>query len=139
MPDNNAYGGNVAIDPRYFSNPFDRLAQGATTRFTRTVSTTSPLSGSLTAETTPGTGDVPNGADLEAWSAWAQSHYRSNWHPIGTAAMMSQSLGGSVNSNHSVVSLRMVKEKQAGPDRLGLYSTEPLACALLTAQIFPSK
>jgi hypothetical protein len=31
-------------------------------------------------------------------------HYRSNWHPIGTAAMMSQDLGGCVDSNNSVVS-----------------------------------
>jgi choline dehydrogenase-like flavoprotein len=91
-----------SIDPRYFSTQFDSLAQGATARFTRTVSTTSPLSNDVTGESVPG-GAVGNGASLQTWATWAENNYRSNWHPIGTAAMMSQNLGGCVNSNNSVV------------------------------------
>jgi choline dehydrogenase-like flavoprotein len=102
IQNNQPYSGNFAIDPRYFSNAFDRLAQGATARFTRTVSTSPPLNGDVTGESVPG-GAVPTNADLETWAAWAQDNYRSNWHPIGTVAMMSQDLGGSVDSSNKVV------------------------------------
>jgi len=103
--DNQAYASNTAIDPKYFSNEFDRLAQGATARFTRTVSQSTPLSNSVTGESVPG-GAVGNGADLQAWSNWAQQNYRSNWHPIGTAAMMSRDLGGCVDPRNRLVSAR---------------------------------
>ena len=103
IQDNQPYSGDISIDPRYFTNSFDRLAQGATVRFTRKISTSSPLSQDVTGESTPGT-SVPSGADLETWASWAESNYRSNWHPIGTAAMMSQDMGGSIDSRHRVVS-----------------------------------
>ena len=101
--DNRAYDSNIAIDPRFFSNEFDRLAQGATVRFTRQVSQASPLSGDVTGESTPG-GAVGNGANLESWANWAEQNYRSNWHPIGTAPMMSRDLGGCVDSRNKLVS-----------------------------------
>ena len=106
IQDSSVYGGSVSIDPRYFTNAFDRLAQGATARFTRTVSSSTPLSNSVTSETVPGTGAVPTGSNLEAWATWTENNYRSNWHPIGTAAMMSQALGGCVDSHNRVVSAR---------------------------------
>ena len=101
--DNQAYASNTAIDPKYFSNEFDRLAQGATARFTRTISQSTPLSYSITGESVPGS-SVGSGADLDAWTSWAQQNYRSNWHPIGTAAMMSRDLGGCVDSRNKLVS-----------------------------------
>ena len=103
IQNNQPYSSSITIDPRYFSNPFDRLAQGATARFTRTVSDTIPLSGDITGETVPGS-QLGMGADLEAWSSWAEGNYRSNWHPTGTVAMMSQSMGGVVDSRNRVVS-----------------------------------
>ena len=75
IQDNSPYGNNFNIDPRYFTNAFDRLAQGATVRFTRTVSTSSPVKNDVSGESTPG-GAVPDGADLEAWATWAESNYR---------------------------------------------------------------
>lgn len=102
--DNNAYGTNYAINPRYFSNPFDRLAQGGSARYTRKVSEGSPLNQYAGNESVPGKGAVSSGASLEQWAAWAEDNYRSNWHPIGTAAMMSRDLGGSVDSNNKLVS-----------------------------------
>ena len=89
-----------SIDPRYFSNDFDRLAQGAITRYTREVTYGSPLNGKITSEGTPGY-DV---GSLDAWANWSESNYRSNWHPIGTIAMMSQAMGGCVDSDYQVVS-----------------------------------
>ncbi|ORX37098.1 hypothetical protein BD324DRAFT_624787 [Kockovaella imperatae] len=99
---NQPYDNNFSIDPRYLSTNADRIAQGATVRFTRKVSGTSPLSSSVQSESTPGTSTVPQNSNLDAWATWAQNHYRSNWHPIGTAAMMSQNLGGVVDSSHKV-------------------------------------
>lgn len=93
----------ISVDPRYFSNDFDRLAQGAISRYTRRVSTSSPLSGSVTGESEPNSGLAAN-ADLSAWADWTEGNYRSNWHPIGTAAMMSQEMGGCVDSEYAVVS-----------------------------------
>jgi hypothetical protein len=60
----------------------------------------SPISSSITGKS----GSQPDGTDLNAWSTWAQYNYRSNWHPIGTVAMMSKDLGGCVDSRNRVVS-----------------------------------
>ena len=102
ITNNQPYSNAFNIDPRYFSTTVDRMAQAATVRFTRQVSGTSPLSTSVTGESVPGTGSVPQNADLNAWATWAEGNYRSNWHPIGTASMMSKSLGGVVDSSHRV-------------------------------------
>ena len=101
ITDNQPYStNNIAIDPRFFSNEFDRLAQGATARLTGRGSTTSPLDNSVSGKS----GSQPDGTDLDQWSTWVQNNYRSNWHPIGTVAMMSKDLGGSVDSRNKVVS-----------------------------------
>ncbi|TXT15792.1 hypothetical protein VHUM_00295 [Vanrija humicola] len=108
VTDSNPYGGGFSIDPRFFANEFDTLAVGATARFTRTVSTGSPLNGQITGEYTPGSGV---GSSASAWANWAKNNYRSNWHPIGTAAMISRDLGGSVDSRnrvYGVAGLRVV-------------------------------
>jgi choline dehydrogenase-like flavoprotein len=97
----------ISIDPRYFSNDFDRLAQGAIARFTRTVSTGAPLRGSIAGESDPNAG-LAAGSDLNAWADWTEGNYRSNWHPIGTAAMMSREMGGCVDANYKVVSTEAV-------------------------------
>ncbi|KAJ9106753.1 hypothetical protein QFC19_003065 [Naganishia cerealis] len=101
IKDNDAYSGRVDIDPRYFGTEFDGLAQAATARYTRTVSGTSPLSGFVTGESAPG-GSVPQGASLDQWVTWVKANFRSNWHPAGTASMMSRDLGGVVDPRYKV-------------------------------------
>lgn len=86
------------IDPRFFANEFDSLASAATARFTRTLSTTAPLSNRVTGERD--TAGVDN--SLDAWVGWSKDHYRSNWHAIGTVPMMSRDLGGCVDARHRV-------------------------------------
>ncbi|KAL1410798.1 hypothetical protein Q8F55_001740 [Vanrija albida] len=108
VTNNNPYGGSFSIDPRFFANEFDRLAVGATARFTRSVSTGSPLNGQITGENRPGS---QVGDTASSWAEWAKYNYRSNWHPIGTAAMISRDLGGSVdprNRVYGVAGLRVV-------------------------------
>lgn len=92
IKDNNAYGGRVDIDPRYFGTEFDSLAQAATARYTRLVSQAQPLSGFVTGESAPG-GSVPNGANLDAWVTWVKANFRSNWHPAGTVCFFGYSWG----------------------------------------------
>jgi hypothetical protein len=79
VKDNDAYTGKTDINPRYFVNPFDRLAQAATVKFSRTVSQASPLSGDIVSELVPGTSKVAQGASLESFAQWAETNYRSNW------------------------------------------------------------
>jgi hypothetical protein len=78
IKDANTYGNNFDINPRFFANAFDRLAQAATTRYSRTVSQTAPLSGDVVGELTPGSA-VAQGATLEKFAQWAENNYRSNW------------------------------------------------------------
>ncbi|KAJ9127369.1 hypothetical protein QFC24_000776 [Naganishia onofrii] len=101
IKDTNPYGGRVDIDPRYFGTEFDGLAQAATARYTRTVSETAPLSGFVTGESAPG-GGVAQGASLDSWVTWVKANFRSNWHPAGTASMMSRDLGGVVDPRNKV-------------------------------------
>jgi hypothetical protein len=79
VQDNNAYSGKTTINPRYFQNPFDRLAQAATVKFSRTISQATPLSNDIVSELTPGTKSVAQGASLEAYAQWVENNYRSNW------------------------------------------------------------
>lgn len=74
IQDSNAYGGGVSIDPRYFSNEFDQMAQAATARYTRTVSSTNPLTNNVQYETVPG-GSVGDDS-LSSWAKWSQANYR---------------------------------------------------------------
>ena len=97
------YSDDFRIDPGYFSNAFDRLAQAAVARYTRRVSEGSPVNRLVTGETAPGDQQVDGNASLEDWAQWCETHYRSNWHPIGTAAMMSKDKGGVVDADYKVV------------------------------------
>lgn len=102
IKDNNAYGGQYDLDPRFFSNEFDTLATGATQWFTKRMSTGTPLNSQVSG----GSGDMPSSDDLDEWANWSKGNYRSNWHPIGTVPMMSQDLGGCVDSNHAVYGVK---------------------------------
>lgn len=78
ITNNQPYSGGFSIDPRYYANRFDLLAQAATTRFTRSVSQASPLNQDVSGEKPPSNG-VPGNADLNAWSNFVKGSYRSNW------------------------------------------------------------
>ncbi|EME87062.1 uncharacterized protein MYCFIDRAFT_112814, partial [Pseudocercospora fijiensis CIRAD86] len=53
-------------------------------------------------ETTPGLATVPANASDGVWADRVKSAYRSNFHYISTAAMMSRELGGMVDDTHVV-------------------------------------
>lgn len=97
--DADAYSSSFSVDPRFFSNEFDRLATAATLRYTRTYARTSPLAGAVGTEWKPGSN---TGDSLEDWLAFATADYRSNFHPIGTCAMQPREDGGVVDAAHRV-------------------------------------
>ncbi|KAG9515700.1 glucose oxidase, partial [Aureobasidium melanogenum] len=92
----------AAINPNFFMLDYDLKQQIGTARAARKVATTAPLSNILTSETTPGFDVVPLNATDAVWGEWLKSVYRSNYHYISTAAMMSKELGGVVGDDHLV-------------------------------------
>lgn len=92
----------ASINPNYFLLDYDIKQQIGTARTARKVATTAPLSNILTSETLPGLDSVPTNASDAVWGDWLKSVYRSNYHYISTAAMMSKELGGVVDDNHLV-------------------------------------
>jgi choline dehydrogenase-like flavoprotein len=92
----------AAINPNYFMLDYDIKQQIATARTARKIAMTAPLSNILTSETTPSFDVVPVNASDAVWGDWLKSVYRSNYHYISTAAMMSQELGGVVDDSHLV-------------------------------------
>jgi len=92
----------AVINPNFFMLDYDIQQQIGTARMARKVATSSPLSDLLTSETLPGLELVPAAATDDQWAKWLKSVYRSNFHYIATAAMMSEEMGGVVDSNHLV-------------------------------------
>ncbi|KAL1963327.1 hypothetical protein VTN77DRAFT_8448 [Rasamsonia byssochlamydoides] len=85
------------INPNYFMFDWDVQQQISIAKFIRNFYKTAPLSGILQTETKPGTSAVREGASDGVWAEWLKETYRSNFHPVGTAAMMPRSIGGVVN------------------------------------------
>ncbi|KAG9699509.1 glucose oxidase, partial [Aureobasidium melanogenum] len=92
----------AAINPNFFMLDYDLKQQIGTARAARKIATTAPLSNILTSETTPSFDVVPLNATDAVWGDWLKSVYRSNYHYISTAAMMSKELGGVVGDDHIV-------------------------------------
>ncbi|KAH0345211.1 glucose oxidase, partial [Aureobasidium melanogenum] len=92
----------AAINPNFFMLDYDLKQQIGTARAARKIATTAPLSNILTSETTPSFDVVPLNATDAVWGDWLKSVYRSNYHYISTAAMMSKELGGVVGDDHLV-------------------------------------
>ncbi|CAI6339605.1 unnamed protein product [Periconia digitata] len=92
----------ATIDPNYFMLDYDIQQQLRTGRMARAVANTAPFSDLVVDEVTPGLSTVSANASDAEWAEWLKSTYRSNFHYIATAAMMSQELGGVVDSNLTV-------------------------------------
>lgn len=92
----------ASINPNYFMLDYDIAQQVGTAQMARKVASTAPLSNILTAETSPGLSTVPEDRSEKAWGEWLKGTYRSNYHYISTAAMMSKEFGGVVDDGHKV-------------------------------------
>jgi choline dehydrogenase-like flavoprotein len=81
---------------------WDMQEQVETARFIRKLYGTAPFSALIGDETKPGLETVPASDNDDAWAEWVKDTYRTNYHPVGTAAMMPRSVGGVVDSSLKV-------------------------------------
>ncbi|OMP87780.1 Glucose oxidase [Diplodia seriata] len=98
------------INPNYYQFDWDMTEQVGTARYVRQLFDTAPLKGLLANETAPGAA-VQTDDEL---SAWVLDTYRSNFHPVGTTAMLPEELGGVVDSSLKVYGTRNVRVVDAG-------------------------
>ncbi|KAK1982484.1 GMC oxidoreductase [Colletotrichum cereale] len=93
---------NAIINPNYFLLDWDLLQQVQTAKFIRKLYGTAPFSTFAGTETRPGADVVAKDAGIEGWKGYIKNNYRSNFHPVGTAAMMPREKGGVVDANLKV-------------------------------------
>ncbi|RHZ65514.1 GMC family oxidoreductase [Aspergillus thermomutatus] len=87
------------INPNYMMLEWDMQQQIGSGKFLRTLYNTAPMSAYTTGESTPGYTTLPADATDAQWASWINSVSRSNFHPVGTAAMMPRDMGGVVDTN----------------------------------------
>lgn len=86
------------INPNFFLLDFDIKAHIQTTRLARKFASTAPFSNYIDAEIIPSFETLPINASDSNYQKTINTLYRSNFHAVGTAAMMSRELGGVVDS-----------------------------------------
>ncbi|KAF2502555.1 putative glucose oxidase [Lophium mytilinum] len=87
-----------AIQPNFFQFEFDQLAQTAIARYLRKSYTVAPLAPLVGPELIPNTTTVPTDGPDEVYIEFLKGTFGPNYHPVGTAAMMSRELGGVVDN-----------------------------------------
>ncbi|ROW17100.1 hypothetical protein VPNG_01394 [Cytospora leucostoma] len=93
---------DAVINPNYFMLDYDTELQISVAKFIREVFATEPFAALAGTETTPGFDVVSSEADEATWKDWAVNKYRSNFHPVATAAMLPKEKGGVVDSELKV-------------------------------------
>ncbi|OHE92089.1 GMC oxidoreductase [Colletotrichum orchidophilum] len=93
---------HAIINPNYFLLDWDLLGQVEIAKYIRKLYSTAPFSTYAGTETRPGADVVAADADVEGWESYIKGNYRSNFHPVGTAAMMPREKGGVVDANLKV-------------------------------------
>ncbi|KAF2222846.1 choline dehydrogenase [Elsinoe ampelina] len=104
-----SWGPEPRINPNFFMLEWDELLQVATARKVREIAGQAPLADLLGQEITPNTTTVPVDADVATWSKFLKANFNSNYHPVGTCAMMSRELGGVVDANLKVYGTKNVR------------------------------
>ncbi|KAF5507954.1 Dehydrogenase patE [Colletotrichum fructicola] len=96
-----------AIDPRYFSHPYDGQVLVESLRFNRKLLATAPIQALGATETLPGTA-TESDADILSFIKGVTS---TEYHYVGTCAMLPKALGGVVDAElkvYGVDGLRVV-------------------------------
>lgn len=96
-----------AIDPRYFSHPYDGQVLVESLRFNRKLLATEPIQALGATETLPGTA-TESDADILSFIKGVTS---TEYHYVGTCAMLPKALGGVVDAElkvYGVDGLRVV-------------------------------
>ncbi|OJJ99629.1 hypothetical protein ASPACDRAFT_1888314 [Aspergillus aculeatus ATCC 16872] len=96
-----------AINPNFYMFDWDLDSQIAVSRYIRETFHAQPLQGLVEGVTVP---PLEDDASDEEWKAWLlDGNYRSNFHPVGTAAMMPREKGGVVDPSLKVYGTRNVR------------------------------
>ncbi|KAJ5587199.1 uncharacterized protein N7459_002964 [Penicillium hispanicum] len=133
----------AAIDPKYFMLDFDLHAQAQAARFIRELFQTEPFAGMAGAETSPGYSTVAANADDKSWGSFLKANYRSNFHPISTAAMLPKEVGGVVDtslkvygtSNVRVVDASVIPFQVCGHLSSTIYAVAERAADIIKSQM----
>ncbi|KAG2012252.1 aryl-alcohol oxidase [Coprinopsis cinerea AmutBmut pab1-1] len=96
----------ILIDPNYFSHPADRTIMRQGVRLVRELGGVLREMGVVGAEIEPGT-EVESDADLDNWLT--NSGATTQYHPMGTCAMLGRELGGVVDEKLRVYGLANVR------------------------------
>jgi hypothetical protein len=83
-----------AINPDYFGVGYDIDIMGYGSEFARTLAATSPLSTVMTSEYSPGTAYTG-----DTLANYTKQNCGTEYHPLGTCAMLPQASGGVVDTN----------------------------------------
>jgi len=97
------------IDPQYFSHPADVTLMREGLKLIRRLGSTAPISNLLKSETSPG----PSVNTDEEWEAWMVGQAHTEFHPMGTCAMLPLAQGGVVNAKLQVYGLANVRVADA--------------------------
>jgi choline dehydrogenase-like flavoprotein len=94
----------------------------------RKTANAAALSDLFTSESLPGLDLVLEAATDAQWAKWLKPVYHSNFHCTATAAMMSEEMGGVVDSNHFVYGIANVRVVDASvlPFQVGGHLTSTL-------------
>ncbi|GAA6013692.1 hypothetical protein JCM10207_004822 [Rhodosporidiobolus poonsookiae] len=84
-----------SIDPNYLDAQVDRFYLAHAARFLRELARTPSLSKYIQREAEPG----PSVNSDAEWEEWVEQTVRTEYHPIGTAAMLPRAEGGVVDSD----------------------------------------
>lgn len=134
LNDNSTVQENPAIDPKYLSVGFDMVSQIAAGRLASRLASTPPLSHLAVGDLLPPDdkdGSLPppriNATDRQ-WRKWTADAISSNWHSMGTAAMMARELGGVVSPRLAVYGTRRLRVVDASimPTQLSGHPTATL-------------
>ncbi|RDW58224.1 glucose oxidase-1 [Coleophoma cylindrospora] len=102
-------GAPATINPNYYMLGWDVTSQFETANFIRRIMATAPFSSLVADETKPGLDVVPANSTQEEWFKWNAGAYRSNFHPVATAAMMPREIGGVVDAKLKVYGTENVR------------------------------
>ncbi|KAL8279232.1 hypothetical protein RQP46_008269 [Phenoliferia psychrophenolica] len=83
-----------SIDPNYLAHPADLFFLSKAAQLLRKLATSAAMQPFIDVETEPG----PSVQTDAEWSAWVKQSVRTDYHPVGTAAMLPRSDGGVVSS-----------------------------------------